>query len=112
MAHTHRYLGFTLGALRFNGTYTQRYLAHKSTGMFGYWMLEIVNCIRGGFNGTNPRGSTPQSAETAEICGTNLWQFLIVLLEKIDKFAKHTQQISFKLVSYFQQCLFSLGMKS
>ena len=54
-------------------------LAHKSTGMFGYWMLEIVNCIRGGFNGTNPRGSTPQSAETAEICGTNLWQFLIVL---------------------------------
>ena len=83
-------------------------LAHKSTGMFGYWMLEIVNCIRGGFNGTNPRGSTPQSAETAEICGTNLWQFLIVLLEKIDKFAKHTQQISFKLVSYFQQCLFSL----
>ena len=70
--------------------------------MFGTG-LKIVNCIWGGFNGTNPRASTPQSAETAkfcaEICGTNLWPFLIVL------WRRHFTNLQY---THFQKLLFAL----
>ena len=101
--------------VRFNGTYTQVWGAvfvHKSTGAVG----ELWICIRGGFNGTNPRASTPQSAETAkfcaEICGTNLWPFLIVLWRRHFTNLQYTHFQTF-FVCYDFQCeiLFCLSTK-
>ena len=63
--------------------------------------LKIVNCIWGGFNGTNPRASTPQSAETAKIRNQKFAEqiyseFGSFVVDAFDKYAMYARKMRTK----------------